>query len=119
MSEWSPASIEVAIQECATRISNGVMKTDSAYRAFMRADQAYDLAFAKAYVNLDSFPAHERKYRAEIATEEERAARDVADAAYRLCEKNGRAIHAELDALRSIGVSTRQAYAVAGRGENF
>lgn len=118
MSEWSPASIEVAIQKCAERISDGVMKTDIAYRAYLQADHAYDLAYAKAFLTAEG-SVDARKYQAELSTENERAARDVADAAYRLCEKTGKAIHAELDAYRSIGTSVRQAYAVAGRGEGL
>lgn len=116
MTDWNPVKVEAAIRECAERIANGVLKSDKAYRVFMEADQAYDLAFAHAYLDSDG-PAHERKYRAEIATADQRKARDEADAVYRLMSSNMRAIQSELDALRSIGVSVRQAYAVAGRGE--
>lgn len=116
MSDWSPASVEKAIHECAQRISNGVLKSDRAYRLFLEADQAYDLAYAHAYLDSDG-PAHERKYRAEVQTASDRKKRDEADAAYRLMDRNTKAIQSELDALRSIGTSVRQAYAVAGRGE--
>lgn len=116
MTDWNPASIELAIKECADRISAGVMKTDAAYRAFLKADHEYDLAYAKAFLMAEG-SVDARKYQAQLDTEKGRAARDVADAAYRLCEKTGKAIHAELDAYRSIGTSVRQAYAVAGRGE--
>lgn len=84
----------------------------------MQADHDYDLAFAHAYLEHDELPAHTRKYQAEIDTAEQRKTRDAADAAHRLMLSNMRAIQSELDALRSIGVSIRQAYAVAGRGEN-
>jgi hypothetical protein len=116
MSDWNPVKVEEAIYHCAQRISPGVMKSDKAYRLFLRADQEYDLAFAKAYLDSDG-PAHERRYHAELATAEERQARDEADAAYRLVDRNMKAIQSELDALRSIGTSVRQAFAVAGRGE--
>lgn len=56
-------------------------------------------------------PAHCCDHEATLATEGERAARDVADAAYRLMDRNMKALMAELDALRSIGTSVRQAYA--------
>lgn len=117
MPDWNPALIEKAIYEAAQRISKGVMKADEAYRDFLRADHAYDVAVAKAYLRANDRPAHERRYVAELETEHERAVRDVADAAYRLMDRNMKAIQGELDALRSIGTSIRQAYAVAGRGE--
>ncbi|RAV17541.1 hypothetical protein DQP57_00510 [Mycobacterium colombiense] len=116
MSDWNPATVEAAIHECSQRIANGVMKADAAYRKFLDSDHAYDLAFARAYLDADG-PAHAKKYMAEIATEAERKARNVADAAYKLMDRNMKAIQSELDALRSIGTSVRQAYAVAGRGE--
>lgn len=93
------------------------MKADKAYRLFLKADQEYDLAFARAYLENNDRPAHERKYLAELDTKDEREARDTADAAYRLMDRNMKSIQSELDALRSIGTSVRQAYAVAGRGE--
>lgn len=116
MSEWNPAKVEAAIHECSDRIAKGVMKADKAYRLFLEADQAYDLAFAHAYLDAPG-PAHAKKYEAEIQTEPSRKKRDEADAAYKLMDRNMKAIQSELDALRSIGTSVRQAYAIAGRGE--
>ena len=118
MTDWNPVTVEQAIHDCAQRIAKGVMKTDTAYRLFQKADHDYDLAAAKAYLAEDG-PAHERKYRTELATIDERLARDAADAAYRLMDRNMKALMAELDAYRSIGTSVRQAYSVAGRGEGL
>lgn len=117
MTDWNPATIEQAIHKCAERISAGVIKSDKAYRLFMEADHAYDLAVAHSYLGHSNSPAHERKYLAEIDTADERKHRDEADAVYRLMDRTMKAIQSELDALRSIGTSVRQAYAVAGRGE--
>ena len=116
MTDWNPATVEAAIHKCSQRIAAGVLKADAAYRIFLKADQAYDYFFAKAYLEAVG-PAHERKYLAEVATQVERGERDEADAAYRLMDRQMKAIQSELDALRSIGSSVRQAYAVAGRGE--
>lgn len=115
--DWSPARVEQEIYNCSQRIASGVLKADKAYRLFLQADRAYDLAYAKAYVSMPEAPAHERKYRAEMLTQGEREARDLADAAYKLMASNMKAIQSELDALRSIGTSIRQAYSIAGRGE--
>jgi hypothetical protein len=116
MVDWNPAQVEQAIYEAAQRIAKGVTICGKAYSAFLKADAAYDKAVAISYLNAEG-PAHERKYRATLATEAERDARDVADAAYKLTERNHRAIQSELDALRSIGTSVRQAYQSAGVGE--
>ena len=119
MREWNPASIEQAIYEASQRISTGVMKADTAFRAFQRADHDFDIAEAKAYLALNGMPVHARKF--EVTLNEDvqaaRDARDVAEAAYKLMDRNMKAIQGELDALRSIGTSVRQAYATAGIGE--
>lgn len=119
MNDWNPATIEKAIYEAAQRISAGVMKADAAYRAFQRADHDFDISEAKAYLALEGVPVHERKFKV-ILNEHVQACRDrrdVAEAAYKLMDRNMKAIQGELDALRSIGTSVRQAYAVAGTGE--
>lgn len=114
--DWNPAKVEAEIYSCSQRIAAGVMKADKAYRAFLKADHDYDVAVAEARLDADG-SIQDRKDRAELATRKERAVRDEADAVYRLMDRNMRAIQSELDALRSIGTSVRQAYAVAGRGE--
>ena len=114
--DWTPVRVEEAIHKCSQRIADGVLKADKAYRLFQEADRAYDLAYAHAYLDADG-PAHEKKYLAELHTTAARKHKDEADAAYRLMDRNMKAIQSELDALRSIGTSVRQAYAVAGRGE--
>jgi hypothetical protein len=115
-SDWSPVTVEAAIHDCAQRIAKGVMRADKAYRLYLQADHEYDLAVARARLGAEG-SIQDRKDKAELATAAERKARDEADAAYKLMDRNMRAIQSELDALRSIGTSVRQAYAVAGRGE--
>lgn len=117
MTDYSPVRIEEAIRQCANDISRGVTICGEAYAKFLDADRAYDAAFASAYVSAEG-PAHERKYRAELATQLEREERDVADAAYRVVDRRARALEAQLRALQSVGASIRQAYDVAGRGES-
>jgi hypothetical protein len=113
----TPRGIENAIRDCAVRIGNGVRVCADRYAAFLAADHACDLATARAYVACSDRPAHERRYLAEIATEMERVARDVADAAYRHAERQAKALDAELRAWQSVGASLRVQYGVAGRGE--
>lgn len=115
--DWTPARVESAIEECARRIADGVLKSDKAYRAFLKADHVYDIAVAEARLGAEG-SIQDRKDKAELATIEQRRARDECDAVYKLMDRNMRSIQSELDSLRSIGTSVRQAYAVAGRGEN-
>jgi len=114
--EYSPAQIEQKILEISSRIANSVRVCDERYRAFMAADLDFDRAFAKAYLAYEG-PQQERRYAAVAATAELRDVRDEADAAYRFAKDLREALNAELDAFRSVGVSVRQAWSVAGRGE--
>jgi len=116
VTDHNPVQIEAAISECANRIANSVTVCGTAYKAFVTADQEYDVAFAHAYLEADG-PAHERKYRAELATTTQRRARDVADSAYRFADRKARALETELRAWQSVGASVRLMYGVAGRGE--
>ena len=109
----NPVQVEAAIRECANRIGNGVKVMDTMYRAYLTADAEYDRAFARAYMRHEG-PAHEKKYAAELDTEDERTARDVADAAYRYADRTAKAIESELRAWQSVGASVRAMYAVAG-----
>ena len=112
----NPVQVETAIRTLANRISAGVLECDKSYRAWLAAERDYDRAFARAYLRHDG-PAHEKKYAAELATEAERDARDVADAVHRLNDRQSKALQDELRAWQSIGASVRGQYAVAGRGE--
>lgn len=119
--DWNPVMVEQAIYRAAQRIAKGVMAANAAYKEFLRADHEFDKAEARAYLSedLQTRPVHERKFRVVLdpKVQEARDRRDVADAAYKLTDKNMKAIQGELDALRSIGTSVRQAYQVAGTGE--
>lgn len=112
----NPVSVENAIRETSDQIAGGVVTCDQSYRAFLAADRAYDRAFALAYMRHNG-PAHERKYAAELATEKEREARDIADAAYRYADRQSKALQDKLRALQSVGASVRAMFGAAGVGE--
>lgn len=112
----NPVDVEAAIRTVSERISNSVKVCSQRYTAWKQADQAYDKAYAIAYMAHQG-PAHEKKYAAELATEDERTARDSADAAYRYADRQSKALQDELRAYQSIGASVRGMYQVAGRGE--
>lgn len=111
-----PEQVERGIAEVSNRIAASVGVCDERYRTFLTADREYDRAFAVAYLGAVG-PAHERKYSAEVNTQDEREARDVADAAYRYADRLSRALQDELRALQSVGASIRAMFGVAGRGE--
>lgn len=109
----NPVDIERAIRSCSDRIANGVKVCSDAYGAYLKADAAYDGAFARAYMRHEG-PQAEKRYAAEIATEEERADRDAADAAYKYADRLARALESELRAWQSVNASVRAMYSVAG-----
>lgn len=109
----NPVDVEAAIRAVADRITNGVKVCSDRYDAFLKADAAYDRAFALAYM-AHSGPQTEKKYAAELATFDERTARDAADVAYRYADRQAKALQDELRALQSVGASVRAMYATAG-----
>lgn len=113
---WNPVQVEQRIRETANRIAKSANVCDQRYRTFLEAEAAYDQAYARAYMRYDG-PAHEKRYYAELQTANERAARDVADAAYRYADRLAKSLESELRAWQSVGASIRAAYSVAGTGE--
>lgn len=106
----NPADLEKHIQEIARCIHDGVKVVTAAEREAREKRRLYDLAYAMAYTAHDG-PAHERKYRAEIATTGDRDAAEVAEVAFRHAERTARALENELRATQSIGASIRSMYA--------
>ncbi|NEW33806.1 hypothetical protein GV791_14705 [Nocardia cyriacigeorgica] len=116
MNDYNPVQVEAAIRQCANQIADGVKVCGTRYAEYLDADRDYDAAYARAYLAADG-PVHKRQHIAELDTQDERARRDAADAAYRYADRRARALEAELRALQSVGASIRQMYSVAGRGE--
>lgn len=107
----NPVEIEQSIRACAERIHRGVVVVGNAEAKAREARHAYDVAYAMAYMDFDG-PAHEKRYAAEVATQSERAAADVAELAYRHAERTAKAVEAELRAWQSVGASVRLMYGV-------
>ncbi|MET0415798.1 MAG: hypothetical protein ABW022_07235 [Actinoplanes sp.] len=110
---FNPVDVEQAIRQVSTQISKNVLFADQEYRKFLTADHLYDLAFARAYM-AHKGPAHEKRYAAELATEQERSDRDVAEAAYRYADRQAKALDAELRSWQSVGASVRSMFTGAG-----
>lgn len=106
----NPADLEKHIQEISRRIHSGVSVVTGAEREARELRRKYDHDFAVEYMNHQG-PAHERRYAAEVATTEQRAAAEVAEVAFRHAERTARALENELRATQSIGASIRAMYA--------
>lgn len=102
----NPVEIETAIREIANEIGRNVRVVSDAEHKARETRVKYDRAFAAAYLEAEG-PAHEKKYRAELATKTERDAMEIADLAYRHAERQARALDAKLRATQSIGASIR------------
>jgi hypothetical protein len=114
----NPVDIERHIRGISNRIANGVPVVSKSYAEYLAKDRAYDRAFALAYMGHNG-PAHERKYAAELETEAEREARDIADVAHRYAKDQAEALREELRAYQSVGASVRAMFSIAGRGEGM
>jgi hypothetical protein len=112
----NPVDVEQSIRQVSNQIAQNVLFADQEYRKFLTADHVYDLAYARAYMAHQG-PSHEKRYAAELATEQERAARDVADAAYRYADRQARALDSELRSWQSVGASVRSMYGAGGSGQ--
>ena len=106
----NPVDIEKAIRECSDRIHRGVKVVTEAERAARKAARTYGTSYAMAYVGLGEYPAHERKYRAVLATQTELEAQDDAEIAYKYAERTAKAVVEELRAWQSVGASVRTMY---------
>lgn len=111
----NPVDVENSIRDIVNEIALGVRTVSDALERYRAAERAYDLAFARAYMR-HTGPAHERKYEAEIATEAERAARDVAEVAWRYAERVAKSQESELSGWQTIAKSIVAMYGAAGRG---
>ncbi len=112
----NPVEIERQLIDITNRISKGIQIFTQRYAEFLEKDREFDRAYAHAYLEADG-SIKDKDMKAKLETVEVRAARDVAEVAYKQADKLLKARSEELRAMQSIGASVRQAYGVAGRGE--
>lgn len=106
----SPEQIEAAIDRARRNIARGVRVVSDAEEKARTAARAYDRAYAQAYLDHEG-PQQQKRYAAELATEEEREAKDVAELAYRHAQRVAEGLRDELSALQSIARSVAAVYA--------
>ena len=112
----NPVEVERRIMELSNLIAQGVQQVTDHLRSYRQADAEYDRAKARAQLAAEGKTVADRDAVVELATEDERDAKDVAEVAYSHVNRRVKAFERELDAIRSIGASVRSMYAVAGRG---
>lgn len=112
----NPVDVENQIYGIANEIAKGVRVVSEREKAYADAKRVFDVAEAKAIMAAQG-TVLEKKAQVTLAVIKEREAMDVAYAAWRYADKRAKALNYQLDALRSIGVSVRNMYATAGRGE--
>lgn len=111
----NPVAVEQSIQGLTQQIAKGVRVVSEAHRQKLDADRSYDLAYASAYLAAEG-PSHEKRYRAEKVTQQERANRDVAEVAYQHAQRQMRALEGQLSAFQTIAKSVTQMYGASGSG---
>jgi hypothetical protein len=102
----NPADVEQSIREAANDIARGVVIVSNAEAKAREATRIYDRAYAAAYLAAEG-PAHEKKYRAELATVGERDAMEIAELAFKHAERTARSLESKLRAFQSVGASIR------------
>lgn len=115
MEPLNPVQIEHALRETNQRIYKGVEIVSKTYASYLEADAAYKTAHARAYLAADG-SIKDKEAQAEIATQDERNARDVAEVAHKRAKDTLRAVESEQSALQTISAGIRQAYAGAHHG---
>jgi len=111
----NPVDIELMIRKFSNEIAKGVAVVSRAHADAKRTAREYDVAFARAYM-VHSGPSHEKKYQAEIATEQERMNADVAEVAFRHAERQMKALETQLSSAQTISKSVNQMYGATASG---
>jgi hypothetical protein len=110
---YNPVTVEQAIRDCSNRIGKGVRVVADRYKVYLKAKRDLDRAKAHAFLDYQGTQA-DKKHAAELATEDERDARDEAYEAYKYAKELASALEDELRALQSINKSVNSAYNAVG-----
>lgn len=116
MEPLNPVQIERDLRTTNERIYKGVEVVSKAYADYLDAEREYKNAYAMAYLAAEG-SIKDKEAKAEVATEEKRAHRDVADVAHKRAKDTLRAVMGEQSALQTMAAGIRQAYAGSGHGQ--
>lgn len=115
---WTPVDVEKAILDAVNDSAWGVSAAAKAYERYLDTARAHKKAHSRAFMR-HAGPQTEKKIAAELDEDVMllEVERDAADVAYKYCKDLNSLLNDKLDALRSVGVSVREAYKNAGTGE--
>ena len=105
----NPQDVERLLAQLANRIARGVPIVSKAHEDYLNAKRAYDLAYARAFLDAGGAQGAKR-YAATIATEAERTAMDQAEIVYKRALSNADAIESAMSGVQSIGASVRMMF---------
>lgn len=112
----NPVEVEQAIRQAVQTVSEGVEVVTVRLQEYREAERKFDVAYASAYMRATG-PVAERKYQADLATQAEREAMDVAEVAFKYADRRCRAAENTLSAYQTLSKSVTAMYGAAGRGE--
>lgn len=112
----NPVEIEQGILAAVAEVAEGIRVTSDRHSTYLEADHAFDLAWSRSYLSSTGTVA-EREARCELAVEEERRTRDVAEAAYKYADRRTKAAESRLSAFQTLSRSVTAMYGAAGRSE--
>lgn len=105
----NPDDVSAQISAVRNQIAEGVRTISDAEEEAKDKRRAFDLAYAKAYLNADG-AAYMRRYKATVETMKEREAMDIADLAFSKAEREGWALIRALGAWQTISNSVVALY---------
>lgn len=111
----NPVEVEQLIRRFAGEISKGVRVVSQAHGDWKTKLRIYEHAFAVAYMAHEG-ASHEKKYKAEAMTQQQRADSDAAEVAFRHAERQMKALEIQLSAAQTISKSIQQMYGASGTG---
>lgn len=112
----NPVDIEAGILAASNEVAKGVDEWSKAHQAFLAAEEAFDLKWARCYMS-SSGPVEERKQHCTIETAEEKHALNQATVLYKYVDRRLKAAESRLSAYQTLSKSVTAAYQSAGRGE--
>lgn len=111
----NPVEVEQQIQKLANDIASGVRIVSERHADWKTKLRIYEHAYAVAYLAAEG-PSHEKKYRAETVTQQQRADSDTAEVAFRHAERQMKALEIQLSSTQTIAKSVGQMYGASGSG---
>lgn len=110
----NPAQIEGTLLRLIDRAEKGATVCAEREQAYYDAQREYEISLEREFL-LAEGPIREREAKAKVATEDLRAAAEVAKAAHRQSERLHRSVSAAISAYQTISGFVKQAYGATGR----